>query len=50
MKYYVTIDGTEYEVSMKGAGGQTYSSVLLDGEQFAINFWRVPESPFVSSS
>ena len=52
MKYFVTIDDREYEVSIKKTEtlGQTGMSVLLDDEQFVVDFWRTPDSPFTLSS
>lgn len=52
MKYFVTIGSREYEISIRKTEimGQTGMSVLLDGEQFVIDFWRTPGSPFILSS
>ncbi|HHT9125647.1 MAG TPA: hypothetical protein ACFYD6_07485 [Candidatus Brocadiia bacterium] len=55
MKYFVTIGPPEaeaYEITAKKteAGGRTFLSVIVDGEQFAIDFWRTPDSPFIPSS
>ncbi len=52
MKYFVTIGSREYEVSIRKTEimGQTGMSVLLDGEECMIDFWRVPGSPFIPSS
>ena len=52
MKYFVTIGSREYEFSIKKTEimGQTGMSVLLDDEQFVVDFWRVPDSPFIPSS
>ncbi len=52
MRYFVTIGNKEYEISIRNTEimGQTRMSVLLDGEEFVIDFWRVTGSPFVLSS
>ncbi len=52
MKYFVTIGSREYEISIKKmeTGGQTFLSVIVDDEQFVVDFWRVPDSPFIPSS
>ncbi len=52
MKYFVTIDDRKYEISIKKmeAVGQTFLSVIVDGEEFAIDFWRTLDSPFIPSS
>lgn len=52
MKYFVTIGDKEYEISIKKTEttGQTGMSVLLDGEEFVVDFWRAPGSPFAISS
>ena len=48
MKYFVTIgppEAEEYGVSV----GKT-DTVVVDGEEFVVDFWRDPGSPFVISS
>ena len=53
MKYFVAIGDREYEVSIiktGTVGGQAGMSILLDGEEIAVDFWRAPGSPFVISS
>lgn len=52
MKYFVTIGNREYEISIKKTEtmGQTGMSVLLDGEEFVVDFWRASDSPFIFSS
>ncbi|HLG28760.1 MAG TPA: hypothetical protein VI387_01000 [Candidatus Brocadiales bacterium] len=52
MKYFVTIGSREYEISIRKTEimGQAGMSVLLDGEEFVVNLWRIPDSPFTPSS
>jgi hypothetical protein len=45
MKYFVTIGSKEYGISVKKA-----KTVVVDGEEFVVDFWRDPDSPFVISS